>query len=672
MLLKKINLHNFRQFYGDQEIPISCDADKNVTLIHAENGVGKTTILNAILWCFYKDNTTRFEQPDKIANHEAIKENNYVVKVEVLFEHDGKDYLVSRQINEQVGGDDDFKAFLVSKGNYEPLPNPNAFVDSVVPNEMAKYFFFDGEYAETFSSQGNKAAVRDALENMLGCRTALCAIKDLNHLKSDIEKQVASLTKNDQSSTFQDIIDKLVKENEKDRADVILLEGNLAAAKSARDDITEKLRGTQGASAIQKRRDQYEANLAELKGKKNKKDAELAQWIQEGGMSLVSKQLEDKTDSILEDAKVKGKIPSYIAEKFVQDLIEKGDCICERPFAKGSNEETAIKKLLEDAGTAAATDRLMNARTLMGILSNNRKKALPTLTNIKEEIANLMKDIGSLEAKIEDCHTQLKGSEIKEIAEREEALKSRNTEVDDLSGKIHTINFKCTQRDEAIEENKKKRDKMLQHNERAIGLNKRRMLLDKTIQKIDVELAKYREDSRSSIADAVNNILDKTARRDYYAKIDEKFNLEMYYKESNLSVARSGGENQLLSLAFIASLIEFSANRMESNSEVLKPGTSAPLVLDSPFGQLDTSYRQSTAEFLPKMARQIILLVSKSQGDQEVLKTLESKVGAQYALISENTGARGDKPEDILKIKGQDIPTSKYNCEKTLTRIQKI
>ncbi|MFP3398730.1 AAA family ATPase, partial [Brevibacterium sp. SIMBA_078] len=60
--MKLINLKfkNFRQFYGEQEISFSTDPNKNVTLIHAENGVGKTAFLNAIKWCLYKDTTNNF------------------------------------------------------------------------------------------------------------------------------------------------------------------------------------------------------------------------------------------------------------------------------------------------------------------------------------------------------------------------------------------------------------------------------------------------------------------------------------------------------------------------------------------------------------------------------------------------------------------------------------
>ncbi|WP_410172373.1 AAA family ATPase, partial [Enterobacter bugandensis] len=62
MKIKRIKLVNFRQFYGNNNIiEFSTDSTYNVTLIHAENGVGKTTILNSILWCFYGKFTDDFE-----------------------------------------------------------------------------------------------------------------------------------------------------------------------------------------------------------------------------------------------------------------------------------------------------------------------------------------------------------------------------------------------------------------------------------------------------------------------------------------------------------------------------------------------------------------------------------------------------------------------------------
>jgi DNA sulfur modification protein DndD len=671
MLLKKITLTNFRQFYGEQTISISVLPDKNVTLIHAENGLGKTTILNAILWCFYKDTTARFEQPDKIANHQATSEGNFDVKVEVAFENDRMDFVACRSINER-SGEEKFEAYKIVSGNYVKLDAPSAFIDSVVPREMARYFFFDGEFAETFSSQNNKAKVRDALEDMLGCRTANMAIKDLQGILGEYEKQIGALTKNNQAAAFQERIDILEGQNSRDISDLLVWEENLSAAKSAREEIRKQLRGAEGAGAIQKKREGLERDLARQVTKREKLEGQLCSWISDGGLSLISKHLEEKTQVMLEDAKLKGKIPSYIAETFVQDIQRSGMCICGRPFEEHSAEANAIERLLQDAGTAIATDRLMNARSLMATLSDKRPKASTDLTRIRDEIEICERDIGSIEAKIEECSVQLRGSDIQEIAERESALGKRDEEIDELTIKFARASQQVEERNVAIEENKKKRDRMLLTNGEAKALQKRCTLLKSTIERIEDELKNYRELSRNEIAKDVNEILENTARRAYVASIDERFNLDMYYQGSKVSVARSGGENQLLSLAFIAALIKFGADRIGDASQLLKPGTSAPLVLDSPFGQLDPTYQKATASFLPSMARQVILLVSKTQGNADVMAILKSKIGKQFVLVSENKGPQGDKPADIITLDGQEIQCSLYNCEKTLTRVVTI
>ncbi len=55
MLLQSITFHNFRQFKGNQTIVFSTDPDKNVTVIIGQNTFGKTTIVQAFIWCLYGD-----------------------------------------------------------------------------------------------------------------------------------------------------------------------------------------------------------------------------------------------------------------------------------------------------------------------------------------------------------------------------------------------------------------------------------------------------------------------------------------------------------------------------------------------------------------------------------------------------------------------------------------
>ncbi len=671
MLLKHIGLKNFRQFYGEQEITISSDPQKNVTLIHAENGVGKTTFLNAVLWCFYKKTTARFENPEDILNHEAADEDNFEVGVEVLFEHKGEEYQVKRLLNKKYN-DEDFTAFHVDNGNYVRIDNPISFIDSVVPQEMARYFFFDGEYAETFSSQNNKTAVRTAVESMLGCDTALTALRDLKILHGSLEKEISNLTKDSQSSIWQEKINSLQSENDKDKAEVHGHEINLATAEEAQNAIIDGLRNSEGAKEIQAKRDKLVIQQAKLLKKKNKLDGQIVSWINLDSVGLISGKALDSAQEVIKHAHITGLMPSRIAENFVNQIIANQDCICGRHFEPNSSEEQNIKALLTDAGTSTVNDRLMHIRTMIKILTTLKEKALERFSIIQVELNGVKEELSQTEQEINECSLQLKGSDVSEIAEREKALESRNQEIKMLIEKITRLQTTCEIRENNINEARIKRDKILATNTAAQGLTRKKSLLDATIQKLSSELELYRVHSRESLVQKVDEILRKAARRDYYVKIDDQFNLDMFYGATHRTVSKSSGENQLLSLAFISSLIDFASHRKEDTSHLLKPGTTAPLLLDSPFGQLDPSYRRSTAAFLPGLSEQVILLVSKSQGDSDVIEALGDTIGKEYVLISENRETQDAKPSDVLELKDLKINSSVYGCSKTLTRIQKV
>ena len=183
-------------------------------------------------------------------------------------------------------------------------------------------------------------------------------------------------------------------------------------------------------------------------------------------------------------------------------------------------------------------------------------------------------------------------------------------------------------------------------------------------------LASYEEVARRKIQSEVNAILDDVAHKDYHCRIRENYMLELVLNER--ATPKSGGENQLLSLAFIAALVKFAASRIHDENSILKPGTSAPLVLDAPLGQLDPAYQVAVAEFLPKLADQVVLLVSGSQGVEKVLESLRPYVTAEYVLIQNNSEPRGKKPLMKRVLGGKEYDLIIYGCPKRMTEIQRI
>jgi DNA sulfur modification protein DndD len=670
--LQKIKLLNFRQFYGNQEISFSCDPLKNVTLIHAENGVGKTTLLNALLWCFYKDTTTRFEDPDKIVSNQAIAEGEFEASVQVSFTDNGRTYVVERKINQQYG-EETFEAFEVESGNFQKLKSAEVFVESVIPKEMSKYFFFDGEYAETFSSSNNKKAVQKAVESMLGCNLATQALADLDWARKRLEKEIADVSKGDQQAAmFQGEIDK--QENHRSSAsekfDEIIQ--NREFSQKIRDKLDEELRSTEGAAEIQIRKEELVHLRKNLDHERKKLEGREVKWINSDSLGLLSGKVFDACTGVIELANLKGHIPSKIAETFVNDILEKGVCICGRDFEKDSSEAREVSNLIKEASTVTMNDRLMSIRSRMGRLTDAKERVVENYSSIHKDLSDHDEKIGDIELEIKECETKLSGSEIREIAEKQNALKRKEDEIEEYNKKIGALEKEIHDLEEKIAERTTKRDRILSVHGKASGIKYKLEVLEGAYDQLEKELSKYREESRNEIKEKVDNILKLTARRDYHSSIDESFSLNMHYSDTEEPVAKSSGENQLLSLAFIASLVNFSAGRRDQTNQLLKPGTMAPLMLDSPFGQLDPTYRESTAEFLPSSSGQVILLLSQTQGDEAVIGVLRDKIGEECVLISEVTTERGDKPQDLINIGGKQIACSVYGADKNRTLIVSI
>jgi DNA sulfur modification protein DndD len=81
----------------------------------------------------------------------------------------------------------------------------------------------------------------------------------------------------------------------------------------------------------------------------------------------------------------------------------------------------------------------------------------------------------------------------------------------------------------------------------------------------------------------------------------------------------SAGERQLLSLSFIMALSKASNG-------------SAPLVMDTPFGRLDSKPRENISEHLPQMVDQLVLFVTGEELHGKAREMLKPHIGREYTL----------------------------------------
>lgn len=171
MKIKHIKINNIGPYVNDNcfEFDIN-NGEKRMVLIGGKNGAGKTTLFNAIKICMYgctaygleANNAKYFAEVEKIINsNEKLKKvAEASVIMDILFDDGKYDYVYTFNRSWRISGKKITESFLVYKDgvlleNGEKSDFENYLLQLLPPN-MFKFYFFDGEKISDFIFNGNK------------------------------------------------------------------------------------------------------------------------------------------------------------------------------------------------------------------------------------------------------------------------------------------------------------------------------------------------------------------------------------------------------------------------------------------------------------------------------------------------------------------------------------
>ena len=166
------------------------------------------------------------------------------------------------------------------------------------------------------------------------------------------------------------------------------------------------------------------------------------------------------------------------------------------------------------------------------------------------------------------------------------------------------------------------------------------------------------EETRHHLSAKVNDTFQSILRKDFYAEIDRDYTLRIFKNVPGVGKQpvseKSTGENQVISLSFIASLVNLAKERNKAKTTFFKGGV-YPLIMDSPFGALDKEYREKIAQHIPDLADQVIIFASNSQWSKEVDERCRPFIGREYSLVYHAPKSKG-REEDTSYVKRTDGP----------------
>ena len=671
-----MRLENWRGFYGTNELYFATEKNKNVTLVRAENGVGKTSLLAALNWCLFSilPSLNEFENPKKLLNeHSRINDNANTTRVDVEFLHGVKKYKASRSYNQQYNKASEIKLVEIIDGSEIPLP-PNTradrLINSIIPQEMAPHFFFYGEATSKYTGVSGAKQFGLAVKSILGATVAGMALRDLDNVFKDFNKQAAVNTSSKATQLQQEIT--AIEES------LVGLDGELARFKVEEeeaielvDELNKQLAGSEEIKEDQAERIRIETALKLKLKKLDNVEIESTGWLEKYVISLLSKEFNEDVKHLLSQEDTKKKIPGPYNEKFVNEVLLGETCICGRPIGHGSKEQDLIKSLLENASDEAVISRVITTTAAVDRFEERSSDAWKSFDVNQESLRDLNKEISDLRLLEEKISAKLRKHSTSDIAKKETARgQAKKIRRDAQIGQAN-IEIRRGRLETELSKIKKDQERLVSESNAAKRFVKRAQVTADLISHLQKKLAHEEDFARISIKMKIDEIIKKFMRKNLTVQIDKDYQLKVFDENRN-EASKSTGENQLLGLAFTGAIADFAKDRQHEESDVLLSGTEAPLVVDSPFGHLDPAYRRGVANFLPKLASQVILLVSTSQASPEVMDELDGKIGAQYILISHNKDGSGDKEAEEISVNGKMFDLTKYNQEFTGTLLEEV
>jgi len=640
MKLESMRLYNFRQFYGEQRIRFSVDKKKNVTIVNGVMGAGKTSLHRAFVWCLYGewDEQTR----GQIVNKRAINESPLNVKVEtsvqMVFTHAGERYTAVRTLQVVKTSESTWQPLgesglsltkITLSGQHETIRNAQNFLEFILPSSVSPYFFFDGEQIDEFVKPGHETKVKSAVRNVLRIEVLERARHHLDAVARDYQKDLKSRA----SGRLQLLlVTKEGAQSELDDAQKRLeeLRTEKGLANKQIEELNERLRQIESVKEWEEKKRGVQSQLQSCEKTRERIWAEVKDLVNRSYVQM-SMPVILKATKLLDEKRERGEIPPGIREQFIQDLINRGECICKRPIIEGSPEHQHLARLLQRSVSTYLTNAVVQCAGDLRSLAANTGDTLGQIKERMVEKAKMEDDIDAYSQELTDISQHLLQFDVEEVRLLEKKRKDHQDRLYSIIGDIGRKEERIEVLHRAIETSQRDIEKAQVTEKRARRLQKSLSLATRAHEAVDRMCDVFAADMRKRIQTEAKQIFQRLVWKESQFQdicLSEDYSLEVLDRWG-LPARRelSAGERQVLSLAFIIAMARVA-------------GEEAPLVVDTPFGRLSSAPRQSITKNIPELLEQLILFVTDEELHKQARQNLEPRIGAEYELrFDQETGS---------------------------------
>lgn len=669
MILQSMELQNFRQYYGNQQIEFA-HGDKNITIIFGVNGQGKTGIFRALMFALYGSTHIQQDNADEkvhLVNLRKLDEKKgqlVIGYVKVDFSHKNKKYKIVRQLKAVKNNNsiqerfDTVELYLTDEnGNSspEPLTEPNEVkrvMSSVLSEDIKDFFLFDAEKIDTLAKTDSqvKKEVKSAILKLLQIDNV---DKGQDILTKLYTRENKAITSNSQSLDITSKNSEIEEEKEKIEKNNKLIElthSDLEKCKSQIDKYKLQLAQNSEIKDLQDKLEVQQTLVTNIEERISDKKKEVYRVLLQHSPFLLLKNsfvnVSNYLDQIL--AQQENIVPIEVIDK---SLTTKVCACCNNDLSQhlsNLNHVEALKNNYKRSLMASFTSSIKN------MITDQHNK----YSENENAVASLLKDYRQLT--IDRTQTHVEMDEIKseigakansqvDLAKIETMIHQSQTDSAEMQNRLVKLNYDNQVSEENISKMQKELEKMLNEHENlkfdAKVLEIIGSLKDDLKNISNVFSTEMREILKESTTEIFKKLIDiKDRNLVKKIEINNKFEIEIIgWDDTEITQDISQGQRQIVALSFITALAKVAAGGSDK--------ISFPLFMDTPFGRISGNNRDHLIANIPGLTSQWILLLTDTEltaSEERSFKETD-KLGKWYRLNQKELYQTEIEPVELME-----------------------
>jgi len=654
MIIKEIELKNFRIYKGGNTINLTSEDNKNIFIVSGKNGFGKTTFLMSLVWCMYGKNMQEVDDLYKreiaeqggyskyIANslnRLAKSEEDFNYHVSITFtdvnipEVPCKEIIVKRSYNAKTSITEELDVLIDGyPSELAKEVGQEIFIrEFIMPIEIAKFFFFDAEKIVNLA----EVNTMEQRKNLSLAYSEVLGIKKYEDIKNELENLQLKLRQESASATEKGLLRQLeadvetfedkIKENRNLITD--LKEKRDEKSKESRD-IQEKLIKAGSLITVEELQ-----KFRELEDELTKRQNELQNELKDSYDIIPfaiagDKFLEINTQLVNEAsykaAQYKDENVSDVTNKILTDLLNtpKPEKLAidhqVHEFYANTFKALIRKHFFSDAEPLPEDFKVIHEfsdserNELHTVLSNIKLSFRESFKRINGDYIQTRNELNSIRRKIKDSEANQEDPIIanyrKHKAELDKEVIHIGDTIDSFNREIGEFTNEKTQKGKSIETLSKK----LKVSESNVEKD---AIISRAIGNLKEFISKFKEKKKQSLEQQILNGLNTLMhKKGFIKKVEVEIigdDIDILLRNSRGEEIKkeslSKGEQQMFATALLRGLVE------ESDIQF-------PVFIDSPMQKFDEQHAENIIRyFYPNISEQVVIfpLINKELTEKE-------------------------------------------------------